>query len=193
MKVKKLADIIPDLEVFTDKYDLGYIDEFYEDLFSPIRHSVTNLLEIGIKNGGSMLLWKEYFSNATVTGIDIHSTDNLKNKERIIQIIEDAYSKSTVSKFEENFFDVIIDDGPHTTESQIFFLKEYFKLLKPGGIMILEDIIDTSQTNNFIRLIDETKANVQVYNMIGKQKRSDWLSNWSKGLDVIVIRKLKND
>lgn len=193
MKDKKLADIIPDLEVFTDKYDLGYIDEFYEDLFFPIRHSVTNLLEIGIKNGGSMLLWKEYFSNAIVTGIDIHSTDNLKNKDRIIQIIEDAYSKSTVSKFEENSFDVIIDDGPHTTESQIFFLKEYFKLLKPGGIMILEDIIDTSQTNNFIRLIDETKASVQVYNMIGKQKRPDWLSNWSKGLDVIVIRKLKND
>ncbi|NBP57805.1 class I SAM-dependent methyltransferase [bacterium] len=193
MKDKKLADIIPELTVFTDKYDLGYIDEFYEDLFSPIRYSTTSILEIGIKNGGSILLWKEYFPNATVIGIDIHSTNNLKNKDKIIQIIDDAYSKSTISKFEENSFDIIIDDGPHTTESQIFFLKEYFKLLKPGGVMILEDIIDTSQTKNFINLIDSTKASVQVYNMIGKQKRPDWLSNWSKGLDVIIIRKFKND
>lgn len=43
---------------------------------TPIKDSAKNILEIGIgdfgtKNGGSLLLWKSFFTNATIYGVDI--------------------------------------------------------------------------------------------------------------------------
>ena len=60
----------------TDKYDLGYVDEFYNKFFEPRRYSVQSLLEVGIAYGGSLLLWRDYFPNATIMGIDIYGCDS---------------------------------------------------------------------------------------------------------------------
>ena len=56
----------------TDKYDLGYIHEFYDRLFTPKKESAQSVLEIGVNEGNSILLWKNFFANAKVTGIDTH-------------------------------------------------------------------------------------------------------------------------
>jgi len=37
-------------------------------------------------------------------------------------------------------FDVIIDDGPHSWESQVWFFKNYDTLLNDGGVLVCEDI-----------------------------------------------------
>jgi len=37
-------------------------------------------------------------------------------------------------------FDIIIDDGPHTLESQIKFINNYFKKLNKNGKLFIEDI-----------------------------------------------------
>jgi hypothetical protein len=57
--------------------------------------------------------------------------------------IMDAYDQKNFSIIESMYsdgFDIIIDDGPHTVESQIYTIKNYTKLLKNGGILIIEDI-----------------------------------------------------
>ena len=36
--------------------------------------------------------------------------------------------------------DIVIDDGPHTIESQIYFAANYSDLVKTGGLLIVEDI-----------------------------------------------------
>lgn len=54
----------------------------------------------------------------------------------------DAYTHTTLNTIKKNEgkFDIIIDDGPHTWESQKWFLKNYYELLNPGGVLICEDI-----------------------------------------------------
>lgn len=53
----------------TDKNCLHcYVDEVYEDLFKYIRTSVKRMLEIGVDNGGSILMWREYFPEASIIG-----------------------------------------------------------------------------------------------------------------------------
>ena len=55
----------------TDKShdDHKYVD-LYASLFDPIRHSVKNLMEIGISGGQSLRVWENYFSNANIVGLD---------------------------------------------------------------------------------------------------------------------------
>jgi hypothetical protein len=57
----------------------------YEKLLYPIRDTAKNILEVGIgnfiyKNGGSVLLWSQYFSNAKIYGIDVLPKDRVIKK-----------------------------------------------------------------------------------------------------------------
>ena len=44
----------------------------YEKHFEPIRNKPIKILEIGILNGGSLEMWRYYFPEATIVGIDIN-------------------------------------------------------------------------------------------------------------------------
>ena len=139
----------------TDKNCLHcYVDEIYEDLFKDIRNSAKKILEIGVDNGGSILMWREYFAEANIIGIDNKNCPQLIGRERIEFIVEDAYTISTVDSL-PNDFDVIIDDGPHTLESMTFLIKEYIEKINQKGIIVIEDIQEFNWTNILRRLVPE--------------------------------------
>lgn len=171
-----------------DKYDLGYVNEFYDKLFTPRKTNCTKLLEIGIQYGLSLLMWRDYFVNAEIYGIDVDYCHHVINSERIFPVFQNAYSKSCLELFEPNSFDIVIDDGPHTLESMIFFCKYYFDLVKPGGIFIIEDIVDPNWTPILLNLIGK-KYKTSVFNMPGKCLTEHLNQKWKNGLDVIVVEK----
>ena len=47
-----------------------YLD-IYHRYMSSKRLEVKTFIEIGVKNGASLRMWKDYFPNATIYGIDI--------------------------------------------------------------------------------------------------------------------------
>ena len=57
----------------TDKVYHHRYDRFYPTFLEPLRNQEFNMLEIGIHEGGSFLLWEEYFPKANLYGIDINS------------------------------------------------------------------------------------------------------------------------
>ena len=170
----------------TDKVALGYIDQFYDRLFTPRKTKAKSILEIGILGGDSLLLWRDYFVNAEITGVDIRHCPQVENQDRIIQLTGNAYTPEFLNKFKKKF-DIIIDDGPHTFETQSYFLTNYVPLLKKGGILILEDIIDRALTPKLLELVDSTKYNVSTVDMRLKQRDSFLNQRWSNGLDIIIV------
>ena len=121
----------------------------YQKLLASKKETAKNILEVGIYiTGGSIKLWSDYFVNATIYGIDIIELnsicDDIKNKENIkLYTSCDAYDENI---FKTNFldnnnkFDLLIDDGPHTIESMIQFIKLYSQIMADDGILIIEDI-----------------------------------------------------
>lgn len=120
----------------------SYINGYYNAAFSGLEDKEINLLEIGVLQGQSLSLWREYFSKANIYGIDPspESLSFCKDLKNITFHNIDAYCQKTLDMFEDNFFDFIIDDGPHTLESQIFSAKEWTRKLKIGGKLVIEDI-----------------------------------------------------
>ena len=60
----------------TDKNTTHSYLPLYQKLLENKKETAKNVLEIGIgdfgeKNGGSIKLWKDYFTNATIYGLDI--------------------------------------------------------------------------------------------------------------------------
>lgn len=138
----------------TDKNSIhSYIENVYDQLLSKKRNS-TNILEIGVGEGGSILLWRDYFINATIDAVDINDCSKFIDTNRINHIIGDAYTKDFVCDL-KNKYDIIIEDGPHTLDSMVFFVKNYLNLLRYDGIAIIEDV----KSDTWIDIIKENVPN----------------------------------
>jgi hypothetical protein len=149
----KLVDLIDNSK--TDKNTIHAYLDTYEELFSPLKESATNILELGINQIGSLKLWNDYFTNANIYGVNIYDSPeyNLLNQyDRIKFKKSDPYNVNFIkSEFidKDIKFDVLIDDGPHSLESVIFFVRNYSLLLNKNGVLIVEDI----QNPDFIPII----------------------------------------
>lgn len=120
-----------------------FIQEYYDKLFTPLKEEPIKLLELGVEYGYSMKLWLLWFTKATFVGIDPYQPETMEYFNSLPNckgINADGYIKETVDMFEDNTFDFIIEDGPHSIESQLFAAKYWTKKLKSGGKMIMEDL-----------------------------------------------------
>jgi hypothetical protein len=183
--MSRLIDLIDNTK--TDKNTCHSYIQTYEELFSEKKFCNNNVLEIGIgepkenkENGGSIKLWHDYFINSTIYGLDIHDISNINesiiNKERIKLFTSvDAYDIDFIEKnFKELTFDIMIDDGPHTLESMLFFIKNYLPLLNKNGILVIEDIPDIEWlTILYNSTPDEFKSNVHKYDLRSNKNRWD--------------------
>lgn len=145
----------------TDKGDShNYINGYYDSEFSNLREDRINILELGIAYCGSVILWRDWFFNGNIFAIE-NDPNLYREIEGIRIILSDAYTEETLNLLSDIEFDYIIDDGPHTVESQIFSVKNWTKKLKIGGKLIIEDIQDfknihllEEQTQYKTRVID---------------------------------------
>uniref|UniRef100_A0A6C0APC9 Methyltransferase n=1 Tax=viral metagenome TaxID=1070528 RepID=A0A6C0APC9_9ZZZZ len=137
----------------TDKNTNHSYLSLYNQLLINKKTTAKNVLEIGIgdfgeKNGGSIKLWKDFFTNATIYGIDIlpinRVMDELINNSRVVLYTStDGYNEIFFKTqfLEKNIkFDFLLDDGPHTLESMKQFIKLYSQVMADDGILIIEDI-----------------------------------------------------
>ena len=128
----------------TDKLEHGYI-KIYERYFESLRDKQLKILEIGIADGKSLLMWSDYFKNSTVVGIDIHEIDiKEKNLDRSnIKIhqgsqSDDKFINTIIKEYET--FDIIIDDGSHLKKDVIKSFHLLFPHLNNDGLYVVEDM-----------------------------------------------------
>ena len=149
--------------------------EFYGPLLNHRRYDLKNMLEIGVYRGQSIRMWKDFFVNANIHGIE-YDHINMEEERVFIKQGADAYCDRTVNHFKEKNikFDFIIDDGPHDMPTWTFVLNNYIDLLEENGILIIEDIGFMRECHDLIdafsgdktRLtpIDRTKTAINISN-----------------------------
>lgn len=176
----RLVDLVDNNR--TDKNTTHSYLDLYQDFFQEKRETAKNIMEIGIDRGGSIKLWHDYFTNATIHAIDTNHTDNiweeLNDKERIkIYSSFDAYDTETFNNtfmINDTRFDIIIDDGAHTLGSVRKMLQMYSRIMTDDGILIIEDL----QSSAWIRVLtSETpghlKPFIRTYDLRANKKRYD--------------------
>ena len=169
----------------TDKNTVHSYLPLYQKLLEPIRHTAENILEVGIgnfieKNGGSLLLWRNYFTKAKIHGVDILPQERvldslIQDKTVNLYCNTDAYDTNFISqKLNHIKFDFLIDDGPHTLESQEKFVELYSPLLKEKGILIVEDVQDIEWLENLKnKTPEDLKKYIKNYDLRENKHRYD--------------------
>ncbi len=120
----------------------------YEKYFNQIKNQKLNILEIGIENGNSLKLWKEYFENSNIFGFDINDKSYLNNdKIHCFQVDQSNKNQifNAMNKINQKF-DIIIDDGSHVISHQQISLGVLFNFLNKNGMYWIEDL-HTSDEN----------------------------------------------
>lgn len=116
--------------------------QVYADLLDQYRNKPITFVDVGVANGGSLFMWRDYFGvSVRIIGIDFNP--NAKKFEK--DGFEIHIGSQSDPDFWENFFksvgsvDIILDDGGHTFEQQIVTVHSCIPNINEGGLIIVED------------------------------------------------------
>ena len=169
---------------------------FYEGLFKNKKNDAIKIAELGILDGGSLLMWKEYFANAQIYGYE-YSNDLIKNfkrtfnNERITLSNVDVTKKdSIVEAFSKLniLYDIIIEDTTHQFEDQIRVIENTYQYLKPGGIFIIEDIFKSYNENDYINRLAPILGEFQDYYFIELDHVNRNSTGWNNDKLFILVK-----
>ncbi|MFD1987655.1 hypothetical protein ACFSOZ_35125 [Mesorhizobium newzealandense] len=127
----------------SDKWS-SYLDA-YDRILLNYRNRPVRLLEIGVQNGGSLEIWPRYFPNSELIlgcDIDMACSGLVFDDQKIAVVIGDANTDEIERKIvaKSATFDIIIDDGSHTSSDIVRSFARYFPHLSDGGVYIAEDL-----------------------------------------------------
>jgi predicted O-methyltransferase YrrM len=116
------------------------------------------MAELGILEGGSLRMWQEYFSNTEIYGFEyadhyINHYKNNFNMDRITLSKIDVTSQQSISQTFSELdiqYDIIIEDTTHQFEDQIRVIENTYPFLKPGGVMIIEDVFKSYDEKDYL-------------------------------------------
>lgn len=117
--------------------------EIYDRHFSAYRNREIVVLEIGVFQGGSLQMWKNYFGpKAKIYGIDIDPNCKKFEEENIEIFIGSQSDTKFLQRLKEKIppIDILIDDGGHTMNQLRISFDELFSHVKQDGIYALEDL-----------------------------------------------------
>ncbi len=118
-----------------------YLPVYTREL-SRFRQEPIRFLEIGVFQGGSLPLWKDFFcKESTMVFIDIDPDCEKHEIEdtnvRIGNQADPRFLEEVVQEFGP--FDLILDDGSHISEHQIFSYEFLWPHINNEGLYIVED------------------------------------------------------
>jgi len=127
----------------TDKIKLGYLD-VYDPILAPWLDKEIKVLELGVYQGRSLELWRDYFPRATIVGIDLELPNGFVPGERIKLFRgsqgDTRFLSEVAEKTAPNGFDIIIDDASHLGQlTRTAFWHLFNNHLKRGGLYAIED------------------------------------------------------
>jgi Methyltransferase domain len=122
--------------------------EIYDHHFSRFRGKEIVMVEVGVFQGGSLQMWKNYFGpKAKIYGIDINPRVAELKEENIDIIIGSQSDRDFLRKLKNELppIDILLDDGGHKMKQQIFTFQELFDKVKPDGVYVCEDLSTSYQ------------------------------------------------
>jgi len=169
---------------------------FYDGLFKNKKDKPLKIAELGILDGASLLMWREYFANAEIYGFEynndfINNFKNNFNNDRITLANIDVKNKDSIAKaFSELnlLYDIIIEDTTHEFEDQIRVIENVYQYLKPGGILIIEDIFKSYNENDYIYRLITILGNFQNYYFIELDHVNKNSTGWNNDKLFILVK-----
>ncbi|EOQ88867.1 methyltransferase domain protein [Leptospira yanagawae serovar Saopaulo str. Sao Paulo = ATCC 700523] len=153
----------------------------------------SSILEVGSGLGGSLVYWKDHFNPQKLSAINLRGEQSnfakglFRQREMVIEPFLEG-SWETITSLPSNFYDYVFSvDAAYHFKNTIEFYQESFRVLKPGGKLVLNAFnLEKENAYNFLSLLhlflippNEIKTNevcIQTLERTGFtiEKNLDW-------------------
>ena len=141
-------------------------------------------------------MWKEYFPHAKLYGFEFNNQfiDDFKNnfdEDRInLAHIDVKNASSIVEAFHSTGvkYDLIIEDTTHQFEDQIRIIENVYSYLKPGGMLIIEDIFKHYQEQDYIDRLKPILDMFQDYYFISMDHKNRNSAGWDNDKLFVLVK-----
>jgi predicted O-methyltransferase YrrM len=180
---------------------------FYHSLFRHSRTKPLQICELGVLRGASLKMWRDYFQDVEITAFDnnldfVYQFQQTEFEHVPLHVLPhlrpvsfsyiDVTSRENISSQFASIgrtYDLIIEDTTHQMDDQINVIMETTKYLKPGGMMIVEDVFlryDENEYRTRLQPIVEEFADIYFVTLDHKNRIS---TGWDNDKLMIMVKK----
>jgi hypothetical protein len=137
------------------KQNHNYLRHYWRHLRDH-RFSAKKVVEVGVQTPRSINMWEEFFPNATIYGLDIDPVCKDFEGGRKKVFIGDQMDETFLNNFITETggdFDVVIDDGLHTSYSMLKTFSYLYPAVQSHGVYVIEDIQRQPEIIDFLRML----------------------------------------
>ena len=165
----------------------SYLD-IYDYYFEKRRLDVRSFVEIGINNGSSLKMWRDYFPHAIIHGVDIDPRCKVNEEERVKIHIGDQNDDEFLNSLSSELgsVDILLDDGSHITTHQIRTFNHLYGNIVSNGFYLIEDL-----RNSYEEVLNHHDIR-KIWPGMTYNKSSDPLKNYRSDFDAWIQSKIKN-
>jgi predicted O-methyltransferase YrrM len=169
----------------------------YSLLFGSLRYRECKFAEIGVAGGASVVLWNNYFKNASFYFFD-RDTDFLNNASNYVPKEKNSFTEMDVSiassivkglEATGGELDVLLDDSTHTREDQILIIKEGLPFVKSGGMIIIEDVYRNASEEYYLNELKDLLDNFSQVFFITTDHALRYSPGWDNDKLLVLIKK----
>jgi len=145
----------------------------YHSLLSPVRDKIEVVVEVGVHRGASLRMWRDYFPNAKVWGVDNGSgcpIEEIKamavscsdvplcEEIRVNLVFGEQANEEVLAKLPTRI-DLVVDDGSHAPNDFLATLKVLFP--RTNLMYIIEDVFPEFMKQT-VKVVEEISGGAWV-------------------------------
>ncbi|NDB86907.1 MAG: hypothetical protein EB127_30090 [Alphaproteobacteria bacterium] len=86
-------------------------------------------------------------------------------------------------------YDIIIEDTTHRFEDQIRVIEQVHPYLKPGGILIIEDIFKSTDINEYYNALQPILHHFQSYYFVELDHDRRYSAKWNNDKLFVLVKR----
>lgn len=168
----------------------------YSVLLAPMRYKPIHFGEIGVAMGASVHLWGTYFPSAKLDFFD--RDENFLNHAAGF-----GYPRTSFHHMDVNFtesiknaltktgelFDVLLDDSSHNVNDQKNILAAALPFIKPGGLLLIEDVFRNETDKAYLEIIEPVKDQISFYAFFLTEHTNKYSPGWDNDKVLMIVKK----
>jgi hypothetical protein len=168
----------------------------YSVLLAPYRYKPIHFGEIGVAAGASVHMWRHYFESARLDFFD--SDEQFLAHAQGFQYPNTHFHKCNVQSSESvrnafhnsgQLFDILLDDSSHNVNDQKNIIEVGLQFLKPGGILLIEDVFRSESDSSYLKLLEPVKSQISFYAFFLTEHINKFSPGWDNDKVLMIVKR----